>query len=254
MASLACSFNIYNDANALPGMLENASQWADSIYCIHAGPGGKASNDGTMEILEKWGIRPVMADIMEGFGVIRSRLIHECGCDWTLLMDADERFPVIRPTMTCSGTEKFPEFPNPNLKVTFGNSFDQLKALKGLIECAEGNDAIVMPRYHFFDFTHKRPSQSFSAEKDFQCRCVRNVPHVGYKLERKLHEHIVDYRTGGEPAMVRQTPNEREVALFHYHNFFKPLEPAQNKEDLEIYRALSSELTKGMWLESAPMK
>jgi hypothetical protein len=168
-------------------------------------------------------------------------------------MDADERVPVMRRTMTCSGSEKYPEFRNPNLTVSFGNSFDQLKALKSLIDSAEGQDAIVMPRYHFMDMTLRRPAQNWCDNKDFQCRCVRNAPHIGYKPERKLHEHLVDFRTGNEPDMIRQNPNEREVALFHFHNFFKPQEPSQNAEDLETYRALDAGLTSGMWLESAKM-
>lgn len=253
MPSLACSFNIYNDNWALPGMLENASQWADAIYCIHAGPGGKASNDGTMETLEKWGIKPVMADVMEGFGVIRSRLIHECGCDWALLIDADERVPVIRHAMSCSGTDKYPEVANPNLTVSKGLPFDQMKALKSLIGSAEEQDAIVMPRYHWMDSSHQRPAQNFCDIKDYQCRCIRNVPHVGFRPERKLHEHIVDARTGGEPNMFRQNPHEREIAFFHYHNFFKPMEAEQNAEDLQTYKALDASLVGGMWLESAKM-
>jgi len=251
MPSLSCSFNIYNDANALPGMLENAAQWCDSFYCIHAGPGGKPSNDGTMEILEKWGIKPVMMDVMEGFGVIRSRLIHECGCDWSMIIDADERLPVIRHTMTCAGSDKYPEVRNPNLTVTKGQAFDQMKVLRSMLETADGFDAVVMPRYHWMDFSSNRPAQNFCDIKDFQCRLVRNVDHVGYKPERKIHEHIIDKRTGGEPNMIRQNPHEREVALFHYHNFFKPQEPAQNAEDLATYQALDKSLTEGMWLERA---
>lgn len=204
-----------------------------------------------MEILEKWGIKPVMMDVMEGFGVIRSRLIHECGCDWSMIIDADERLPVIRHTMTCSGSEKYPDTPNPNVTVTKGIAFDQMKALRSMIENADGFDAIVMPRFHWMDASLTRPAQNWNDHRDLQCRLVRNLPNIGYKPERKIHEHIVDAKTGGEPNMLRQGHHEREVVIYHLHNHFKPMEGAQNAEDLATYRALDESLTKGMWLENA---
>lgn len=253
MPSLSCSFNIYNDNLALPGMLENAAQWADSFYCIHASPGGKPSTDGTMETLEKWSIKPVMADVMEGFGVIRSRLIHECGCDWSFIVDADERVLPIRHIMTCEGDQKYPEHPFPDLKVTKGQAFDQIKALRCMIDNADGFDAIVLPRYHFMDCSYNHPAQNWNQHRDLQCRLVRNVEHVGYKPERLIHEHIIDKRSGQEPAMLRPNQNEREVAIFHLHPFFKPMNPAKNVEDLQTYQALDKSLTEGMWLEKAKM-
>lgn len=253
MPSLACSFNIYNDNLALPGMLESASQWADSFYCIHASPGGKLSTDGTLETLQSWGITPVMADVMEGFGVIRSRLIHECGADWAFILDADERVLSTRNIMSVEGSDKYPENPNPQLTITKGMPFDQMKLLKSLIDSVDGFDAIVLPRYHFMDAGFTRPAQSWHQHRDLQCRLVRNVPYVGYKPERKIHEHIIDTRSGNEPAMYRPKEDAREVAIFHLHNVFKPMTPAKNTEDLATYQALDKSLTEGMWLEKAKM-
>lgn len=253
MPSIACCFNIYNDNDALPGMLENASSFFDEIFCIHASPGGKPSTDGTMETLQKWGIKPVMADISVGFGVIRTNLIHGCKCDWAFIMDADERFLPVTPVMRCDGDEQYPANPNPNLKVTVEFAhYNQGAALRAMLDDAEGMNALVMRRRHWMDFSWKRPAQNFSVHADWQCRCIRNVKHVGYDPNVKLHERIIDFSTGGEPAMLRQGLNPRTISYDHFHNHFKPMNGIKNAEDLETYRALDQAGTENMWLQHQP--
>src|SRR4051812_21836492 len=109
---IAAAYNVFNDAAALRGSLEAAQGFFDNIYVIHSGPGGARSTDGTLELLEEFGIKPVFADMNDGFGVIRTRLIRECGEEWAFLLDADERFFPSLPVVRCGGSERYPANPN----------------------------------------------------------------------------------------------------------------------------------------------
>ena len=91
MASIALCINVYQDAKALRGCLESGSMFFDNIFVIHAGPGGRYSTDGTIEVLEDFGIKPVFDDIERGFGKIRTRLIHDCGVLSLLLAVSQQR-------------------------------------------------------------------------------------------------------------------------------------------------------------------
>lgn len=252
MPSIACSFNVFNEALALPGMLESASSFFDNLYCIHASPDGKPSTDGTIEILEKWGIKPVMEDISQGFGSIRTKLVHNCGCDWAYIMDADERFHAYAPILKFDGTEKYPDSKNPNVTaMVVGASYSQGSLLRSMIEAADGFDAIVCRRRHWMDFSWKHPAQNADSIPDWQCRVVKNSPLIGFDPKWKLHEKIVNLSTGREPEMIRQTMNPRAVFFDHYHNFFKPRHAEKNREDMNTYKMLDEQNSRGMWLESA---
>ena len=54
--SLGVVANVYNEAFALPGWLEMACSFFDDVRIYHSGPGGKCSDDGTVELLERWHI------------------------------------------------------------------------------------------------------------------------------------------------------------------------------------------------------
>lgn len=251
--SIGISSCFHAEKNALPGFLESASAFFDEIVMISAPPSGTPHCEESLEICKKWGAKLVMSTVAEGFGVLRTQCIRESSCEWVAILDADERLPILRPVLSCTGHQKYPECHNPDLHVTVGHPFNQGKMLKSLLETVK-EDAIVMPRYHWFDFTYNRPCQNFSDIKDFQCRVVRNAPHMAYRPERKMHEQIIDTRTGTEPSMYRQPNHDRELAIQHYHCWFRPMEPEQNAEDLRTYQALDAGLTAGMWLEHAAMK
>lgn len=254
MSTVACACNVYNDALALPGMLENAAQWADEIFIIHAGPGGKASNDGTMEILEKWQIKPIMADIMVGFGVIRTRLIHECKCDWAIITDSDERLLINGRVLRCVGEDQFPSTMQPKNRVDIiDHSFCHWRWLKGVIDGAgDDYDAIRMMRRAWMDMGMRIPAQSWVKHPDHQIRCVKNNGHIGYTSDVRMHERIVDFRTGGTPRLFQIDDPDRNFYFEHFHPFFKARELAQNQEDLEIYEQLSPGVTQHMWLSHQP--
>lgn len=254
MASVAACINLYSDNFALPGALENAAQWADSIYVIHASPGMKPSTDGTMETLEAWGIKPVMADIMEGFGVIRTRLIRECGCDWAIILDCDERYMINGKVLRCHGNDQFPHTLNPQNSVeVVDQSFCHWRWLKGVIDGAgDDYDAIRTCRRAWMDMSMKRPAQNWVKHPDWQMRIVKNNGHIGYTTDVRIHERIVDFRTGVGPTAFQIDDFERALFTEHFHPFFKPMELKQNQEDLEIYESLEKGVTNNMWLSHQP--
>lgn len=254
MSSVAAAINVYQDNFALPGALENAAQWADSIFVIHASPDMKPSTDGTMETLEAWGIKPVMADIMEGFGVIRTRLIRECGCDWAVIMDADERYMVNGKVLRCHGGDQFPHTLNPQNSVeVIDHNYAHMKWLRGVIDGAgDDYDAVRTCRRAWMDMSFKRPAQNWTQHADWQCRIVKNNGHIGYQTERKMHEMIVDFRTGAGPKMFQIDDHERGLFTEHYNCWFKPMEPQQNTEDAETYDRLDPGVSDRMWIKHFP--
>lgn len=254
MSTICCAFNVYNDANALPGMLENASMFFDDLFCIHAGPDGKMSNDGTIEILEKWNVRTVFADIMEGFGKIRTRLIHECGCDWCWISDADERFLPNFKVLDCHGDEQFPHTLTPKNHVgVLDPNYCQGRLLRNIIDGA-GDDyfSVRTIRRAWMDFTYAHPAQNWFKVPDHQLRCVRNNGHIGYTSDVKMHERLVDLRTGQEPKYFSVEDPARNVYHEHFNIFFKGQEPKQNTEDAETYDRLDPGVSERMWIKHFP--
>lgn len=254
--SIAACLNVHNERFALPGALENAAQWADHIFVIVASPGGLPSTDGTMEILSAWNIKPVMADIMEGFGVIRTRLIQECGCDWAVLLDADERIVVNGKVLRCHGNDQFPGNLNPQNSVeVIDQSFCHWRWLKGVIDGAgDDYDAVRTCRRTWMDIGMKRPAQNWHQHPDWQCRIVKNNGHIGYATDIRMHEAIRDFRTGHGPKMFQLDDTERGLFHDHFSNFFKPMEPEQNTEDMNTYEAMEKGVTDRMWISHQPRK
>lgn len=201
---IACCVNVFNDAPALRGLLETASSYFDNIYVIHSGPNGAYSTDGTIELLEEFGIKPVFDDISKGYGVIRSKLIHDSGESWSMVMDCDERFVPIIPILRCEGSDKWSPDRGFDKRVDLkvidtGEISNQGKLLKEIIK-DEKIMAVRTIRRHWMDFTFKNPSENFNTVKDYQMRIVRNIAEIGYEPGRKMHEHLKDVRTGQDPV------------------------------------------------------
>lgn len=234
--SLGC--NIYNDAAALRGLLEASARYFDNLFFVHAGPGGARSTDGTIEILEKFGATVVYDDIQKGFGYIRSRVIHECGCDWCFLMDADERFfPQIN-VMTCEGDESYPKVAAPNLTVTVKKDvIDQGGTLKQMIK-SDGIFAIRTTRRHWFDFKMNRPAQNWLHNRDHQMRIVRNLAEIRYKTDVVMHEQIIDERTGKTPSFIAQDDMGGPFHD-HFHLAFRTAYPGTKEFNEQNYDRLS---------------
>lgn len=245
--SIAACCNVYQDASALRGMLETASSYFDNIFIIHSGPNGAYSTDGTIELCEEFGIKPIFDDISKGYGVIRSRLIHECGCAWAFILDCDERFHPLIPVLKCDGDEEwnpakgFDRFMDLHVTDT-GEVSNQGKMLKIVIQNEQWM-GIRTIRRHWMDFSMKHPSQNWIKNKDFQLRIVRNDPNISYETNRKMHEHLKDSRTGQDP--VHATGDEY-TGFFHDHYHLAFRGPKIHRGKKEFNELNYDRLNRGM--------
>lgn len=233
--SIGAVVHFYNESNALPGWLEHVSQWADDVTCINAGPGGSLSNDGSIELCEKWGVRLQFDTIDEGFGVLRTKCIRASRAEWSFIMDADERFLPIAPLLVCHGEESYPDYPRPDLVVRQTGVYDQLELLRSLM--TSDVDAVCAARRHWFNHHLDAACQNWLRRPDWQLRIVRNCEHIAYISEVKMHERITDLRTGIEPRFNRATV-ENGPFYDHFHCFYKAMELVQREHDVAIYNAL----------------
>lgn len=238
MNSLGLAFNIYNDNNAVHGLLELATGYFDDIVAVHAGPMGRRSTDGTIETLEKWGVRTVFASIDEGFGTVRTRCIRESQAAYVCILDSDERLYPFSPIIRCHGEEAYPSVQNPNLSVSHEGTYNQGEVLKQLIQEPHIR-AVKAVRRHWFSPGFSKPCQNWHRIPDVQLRIVKNDPDIFYDPNIRMHERILDRQTGGEPKHASFNPSDpRGVFFDHQHCFWKAMEPEQRKEDIAIYDAI----------------
>lgn len=230
--------NVYQDAPALHGLLESSARFFDNLFLVHSGPGGAYSTDGTIEVAESFGATIVFDDIQKGFGVIRSRVIHECGCDWCFLLDADERFFPQLHVLKCEGDESYPKHQRPKLKVIETTDvIDQGAHVKNLITNPQ-TMAIRSTRRHWFDFGMKHPSQNWLDNRDHQLRIVRNIPEIRYVADVVMHERLVDGRTGKDPHYAAQDDMGGPFHD-HFHLHFRRTQPGHKEWNEENYNRLS---------------
>ncbi len=237
MPSITMACNIYNECNAVHGLLESASQFFDELFFFHTGPGGKYSDDGTIEILEKWGVRLEFGSLDAGFGAVRTDLIHRSKCEWVMIMDADERFYPWVPVPSVEGGEKYPEVQKPNLKVTPNLQINQAELLRSLIVRPEF-DVIRTCRRHWFDHTWTRPCQNWFDIADWQCRIVRNNGKIGYDTSIRMHERLIGFE---DHRMWKWNESQQRGPYHdHFHCWYKPMETEQRKQDIRYYDWLHS--------------
>lgn len=238
--TLGLGINFFNDALAMRGLLETCARWVDNIYCINSGPGGAYSTDGSIELAKSFGAKVTFADMDLGFGVIRTKLLHECGCTFCMILDCDERiFPQIN-VMTCEGNERYPDTSTPNLKVTVKpDIIDQAGHIRNLIT-NPATMAIRATRRHWFDYAMKKPAQNWYGQeghKDHQLRILRNLPEIGYQRDRRMHERCLDSRTGRDPEYVSQ--DEHGGIFFdHFHLYDRTNRPGHKEKNEVNYSRL----------------
>ena len=275
--------NVYNEINALPGWLEAHTGWADHVSIYHAGPSGAWSDDGTMELLEKWHIPVTRGTIDEGFGVCRTAAIRSSPCDYVMLLDADERFWQFAPELTCTGDSTPQEVVDAVL--TEYTSFGKVsakpvlqrydlptthKAMPSNIEnvallganlkvnfagvydqgawlrstLEHGSlDGVKTIRRHWHDFSWRRPTQNWHTHEDFQNRIVRNKESIHFEPGVRMHERLL----GASNVYI---PNHRHGPFFdHYHLFFKAMEMKQRQYDVQIYDAIHEGRKPPTWEE-----
>lgn len=238
--SIALSCNVYNDATAMRGMLETASQYFDELFVVHSGPNGAYSTDGTIELCEQFKVKLVFDDLDKGFGVIRSRLIHEHGCEWAMILDADERFNPTMPQLTCEGNATWDignPLVRPNLTVIKTPEISiQGYGLKEFIQKNDSIMAVRTIRRHWMDFTFKNPTQNWNLIPDYQLRTVRNVPEIEYVSNVKMHERLIDTRTGQDPLHI--ISDELLIYHDHFHPFFRNSFPGTKQFNEQNYQRL----------------
>lgn len=259
MQTITAACNFYQECNALPGWLENVSQFADNIFLLHTGPGGKKSTDGSIEIAEKWGARLEFDSIDGGYGKVRSKLIHECKGDYVFIMDADERFYKLAPMLECTGQptpqkvvdailqsydnrdDKLPSnWENLknlglDLRVEEIGMYDQGRFLREILDNMRP-DMVCGIRRHWHDFSWKRPTQSWHELPDIQWRIIKNDPKIGFDPNKGMHESLQGFDHG---KVYYPDPNMGPF-YDHYHLHFKRQEPEQRREDLRTYDAIAA--------------
>ncbi len=246
--SLGLSCNFYREPHALPGFLEMAtSGYFDDVVMVSSPPSDAKPDDESIALVEKAGVRLVHTTIDAGYGVVRTRCIRESQAEFVMILDCDERFYPTVPLLNCEGTEGYPQFKNPKLKIESLGEFDQGAHLKDLLRATKA-DALRMSRRHWFgapgDLT--KPCQNFITIPDWQLRLVRNSAFIFYDPAVKMHEKILDTRTWSEPSWISGT----ELGgpwIDHHHCWFKNADPEGRKMAVETYKKLDEPATTEMW-------
>lgn len=253
--------NVYNEINALPGWIETHLPFFDDIRILHAGPRGAYSDDGTIELLEKWKIPVEFCAIDDGFGVVRTKALRMSKCDWVMLLDADERFYHTHKVMFCKGESTphsevdailqtydfrdlktmIPNWENvarlgANLRIEDSEVYNQGAILREMISCG-AYDAIATVRRHWHDFSFKRPTQNWYTDHDWQLRTVRNDYSIGFDSGTKMHERLVGAHR------VTHAGTARGPFFDHMHLHFKKIEIEQRGHDVNIYDAIHADKT-----------
>jgi glycosyltransferase involved in cell wall biosynthesis len=243
--SIGLVANVYNEANALPGWLETHLPFFDDVCVYHAGPQGAYSNDGTIELLEKWRIPVTFGSIDAGFGAVRTAAMRASPCEYVMVLDADERFFPVVHQLVCEGAGmpqsevdailqsydfrgvNLPNWENvgrlgSDLRVSIGEPYDQGKLLRDTLHA----DAVMTCRRHWHDLSLRRPTQSWTEHPDWQARIVRNDNRI--RFEGRMHEQL------------HQPVNMVRSSLFfdHFHFTFKRMEQKQRAHDILIYDAV----------------
>lgn len=246
--------NVFQEINALPGWLETHLPYFDDVRVTHAGPQFAKSTDGTIELLEKWGIPVDFDSIDDGFGAVRTRTIQRSPCDYVMLLDADERFYPIHRVLKCVGQGtpqsevdwilqsydfsgvNLPNWENlaklgANLKVEFVRTYDQGAYLRDILEKYRP-DAVATIRRHWHDLSMRRPTQDWREMPDWQMRLVRNGPDIFFSQDTRMHEQLM-----GANDVYRADVHHGPF-MDHFHFTFKKMEPEQRRHDLLIYNAI----------------
>lgn len=248
MPSLGLVANVYNEVNALPGWLEAHLPFFDDVRVYHAGPQGAFSDDGTIELLERWKVPVEFGSIDKGFGHTRTQAVLWSPCEYVMILDADERFRSVAPTLQCDGKPtpqvdvdwilqsydfygtNLPNWENvaklgSGLRVTVTGVQDQGAALRRALESRP--DAVATVRRHWHGVGLDRPTQDWRVHPDWQLRVVRRG--MQYDTSTRMHERLL----GAE--RVHRAEN---LYFDHHHFHFKRMEVEQRRHDIRIYDAI----------------
>jgi hypothetical protein len=238
--SIGCVVNFFREANMLHGFFETACRFFDEVIAVSAPPSAAPPDEESIAICQKWGVRVVHDTIDDGFGALRTRCLHAPSTEWTMIMDADERFLPVLPVYELHGTGRYPDQQDPQLSVGIGeSSFNQGDLLRRMVDSAKNVDGIRFIRRHWMNFAMTRPAQRWDEHPDWQLRFLRNRGYLGYESHVRMHERCRDFRTNEDPSFITAGPRYG-VFVDHFHVPAKLMEPEQRAEDIEIYNRLDS--------------
>lgn len=239
--SIGIAATFRDEVNAMPGFLEMATAFADHVFLADCSYDMSPSRDGSLDIIRKWGFPdPPLWDLSDGFGAVRSQLVHSCPTDWTIIMDIDERLGITLPDITCVGTEAYPEYPHPNLFThPVGDPYNHRDVVIAKIIEAErkGLKAVRFARRHWFTPGHLKPTQNFTIIRDYQLRCMKSRSGIGFTTKPRMHERAFDFDLNREPDYVPDDPKFGPY-MDHYHLWYKGMEKEQRQEDIRVYDLL----------------
>lgn len=246
--------NVFNEVNALPGWLETHLPFFDDVRVLHAGPQGDYSDDGTIELLERWRVPITYTRIDDGFGMVRTMALRISPCDYVMILDADERFYPVCEMLRCRGESTphseadrilraydFREGKRPDwsevaklgsgLLVEFGSLYHQGQELRAILE-QKRPDVVLATRRHWHEFGFRRPTQNWETEPDWQARIVRNDGSIYFDAGTAMHERLV--------GANRVYNGDGVMGPFfdHFHFAFKRMEEKQRAHDVAIYDAI----------------
>ncbi len=258
MKTIGVVCHFHAERFALPSFIAAAEKVFDEIVLVSSPMDGTPADPETIAIAEASGHKLIHDTLSQGFGALRTRCIGYSTCEWTMILDADERILDNPVSLVCSGTEKFPHTLTPALRVASTCvKVDQRANMRSLVAAAEAEDAlaICLSRRHWFGAPGEwdRPCQNWTAgegDPDWQLRFVKNSPFLCYDPEVKIHERLIDVRTWNDPKFLRVT--DGSLSIDHYSHHFRAMEPEQNTEDIATYEALAPGCTKDMWISHQP--
>lgn len=238
--SIGCAATFRDESNALPGFLESASHFFDHIFLADCSMDMTPSTDGSLDIIQKWGLPdPPLWSLADGFGAVRSQLVHSCPTDWVVVLDIDERMQVTNRVLWCEGEDRYPAVEKPNLRVVDGEVYDHKKLLQDKISEAEskGVKTVRFSRRHWFDFSMQHPCENWNTVRDFQLRCMKARAGIGFTTKPRMHERAHDFLLDKDPRYIEDSPKFGPF-IDHFHCHFKKMEPDQRREDIAAYDAL----------------
>lgn len=238
MSRLCIAANVKDEQFIIADWCET-HRYADELLIVDTGSG-----DDTVAIAEQSGAHIRHADINEGYGVVRTACITfaaELGCDWVMILDADERVYRWVPELRLEAYEtardmtlEWPAGPGAPTHCEYkairtGRMIHQEGIIRGCIE-NEHIAAYQMRRRHWFCTLLQHPCQSWidwdesGGIADFQHRFCRTDGRHFYT--RMVHEMLRRVSDGGPPEPAGTFGPDGPV-IDHHHVALKRLTPGR---------------------------
>ena len=180
-----CTF-VLNEEKALGGMIESVLDIVDEINVVI----DNRTVDRTEEVARKYTNRIKYVEFVD-FSQMRNTALRMATKDYILMLDADERL----------------------LK-------DELWCLEELVKRPQC-EVWYLARRHYADLEMKTELPSNPPYPDWQCRFLKNLPHIHYI--RPVHEII----NGTQKRGYSHKPTIR-----HFHAYFKTKEEQEERQKL----------------------